>query len=484
MNTSLGKGAIILTSSKVITMMLSMLSAMFLSRFQTLKEYGTYSQLLLIANIFTTIFMLGLPNSINYFLSQAESEEEKEQFVSTYYTFSTILSFLTGLILVAATPLFVSYFNNELIVDLWYFLAVYPWTRIILSSIENILIVYNKISRLIYFRILNSVFLFSIVMLVRILDLSFKEYMIIFIAVEVSFALSVYVIAKKIVRRFRFYLKKEQLRNILVFSVPLGLASVVGTLSIEFDKLLIGKFFNTEQLAIYTNAAREMPITIIATSLTAVLMPRLVRLLKVNKNKEAIKLWGEATTMSYIFICYFATCLFIFAPEVISLLYSDKYLEGVTVFRVYTIVLLLRCTYFGIILNSIGKTKFIFYSSILSLGLNGLLSYFLYLMLGFIGPAVATFLSILLIQVAQLKATSKNIKVPFRLIFPWRALTIITFINLAMGIIFAMVKETVSIESFTGEIIESILLGLLWGSIYFVMMAKYLKQKWTVLNKA
>jgi len=71
-----------LTTSKLITMMISMITAMLLSRFRTLKEYGTYSQLLLVINLFTTIFMLELPNSVNFFLARAENDEEKQKFLS------------------------------------------------------------------------------------------------------------------------------------------------------------------------------------------------------------------------------------------------------------------------------------------------------------------------------------------------------------------------------------------------------------------
>jgi len=70
-----------------------MITAMLLSRFRTLEEYGTYSQLLMVINIATTFFMLGLPNSINFFLARAENNNERQKFLSVYYTLSTVLSF-------------------------------------------------------------------------------------------------------------------------------------------------------------------------------------------------------------------------------------------------------------------------------------------------------------------------------------------------------------------------------------------------------
>ena len=76
--TSIINDTIKLTISKVMSLVIAMVSSMLLSRYRTLEEYGTYSQLLMVINIMTSLLMLGLPNSINYFLSRAETEEGKE----------------------------------------------------------------------------------------------------------------------------------------------------------------------------------------------------------------------------------------------------------------------------------------------------------------------------------------------------------------------------------------------------------------------
>ena len=142
--TSLGGDALRLTLSKVITLCISMACTMLLSRFRTTEEYGTYSQLLLVVNLFTSLFMLGLPNSINYFLSRAENEQERQKFLSVYYTLSTLLSVVMGIVLVLAIPLIEAYFKNPALRGFLYFLAIYPWANVVSSSIENILIVYQK----------------------------------------------------------------------------------------------------------------------------------------------------------------------------------------------------------------------------------------------------------------------------------------------------------------------------------------------------
>ena len=55
-------------------------------------------------------------------------------------------------------------------------------------------------------------------------------YMALFIVVEAAFAVIVYILVKNIAGHIKIYFDKTLIRRILNFSLPIGLASVVGTL--------------------------------------------------------------------------------------------------------------------------------------------------------------------------------------------------------------------------------------------------------------
>ena len=118
------------------------------------------------SSIVCSILMLGLPNSINYFLSKAETPQERDRFLSVYYTLNTALSLGVGIILITAIPLLKIIFKNELISCFWYFLAFFPLTKIIMSSIDNFLVVCNKTNDLMKFRIANSAAVLGVILLV------------------------------------------------------------------------------------------------------------------------------------------------------------------------------------------------------------------------------------------------------------------------------------------------------------------------------
>ena len=333
------------------------------------------------------------------------------------------------------------------------------------------------------FRIVHSAAMLGVVLAVQWIGCGFQEYMAAFVAVNAAFAAAVYLIAAKLSGGLRPSFDRKLIRAVFVFSIPMGLATAVGTLNAEIDKLLIGYLLNTEQLAIYTNAAKELPVVIVAASITAVLLPQLTRMIKVGNVRGAIELWNTATELAFIVVALLVAGIFTYAEDVLTFLYSEKYLPGVQVFRIYTLNLLLRCTYFGIILNACGQTKKIFYCSLGSLGLNIVLNPLFYWLFGMIGPAIATFVAILAILLLQLRMTAKLVDMPFAAMFPWKAAAAVLAVNAGFSAVFHILKKLLPAQMFLGELGESLLLGAVWSLLYLLMMKKKLLSCWHQINR-
>lgn len=479
---TVGKDAATLTVAKIITTLIGLVSTMLLSRFRTLEEYGTYSQILIVITIAISVFTLGLPNSTNYFLARAEGQQERRQFLSVYYSLNTILCLLIGVALALSVPAIVAYFDNSLIRDFMYFLEFLPWTVVIISSISNVLVVYGQTKKLTLFNTVNACTTLASILIVQLFHWSFREFMFLYLVGQFGMMLWVYIMVWNLEKSLRFWFDKQLIKTIFQYSIPIGLASITGTISIEIDKLMVGKLFDTESLAIYTNAGKELPLTIVAASLTAVLLPQLARLLKNNKIQEAIDLWGESIELSYIILAFCVTACIVFAPQIITVLYSEKYLSGTNVFRIYSMVLLLRVTYFGILLNSIGRTKFIFYCSLASLGLNVLLNYLLYLSFGFVGPAIATFCSISLVNILQLYVTGKVIGIKLKKLFPWEKLFQYSLINVAWGTSCYTIIKALHLGTSMKDILICIIMGCCVTALYFWAVRNNIKLCWRGLN--
>ncbi len=480
--TNLGLDTVILTLSKIIMLSISMVVTMILSRFRTYEEYGTYSQLLLVTNFLAALFMLGLPNSVNYFLVHSESEKDKSSFLSVFYTLSTVLSFFIGLVLLLIEPFIEAYFHNTAIRSYWYFLLLYPWTSIICRTIENVLVVYKKIALLVVYRISNSVCILACVIMAHVLGLHFQQYMIAVTAVNSFFSIVVYYCVRKLSTGTCISFNWEMTRRILSFSVPIGFAGMIGTLNTEMDKFLIGFFMSTEDMAIYSNAAKELPITIISASITAVLLPHITKLIKDNRSKEAIKLWRCATELAMQIISVIVAIIITFSGEIITVLYSEKYLPGENVFKVYAFMLLLRVTYFGMILNAYGKTKRILYYTTISLCINAVLNPIMFFLLGMIGPPIATLISQVCVMLLQLSCTAKITNVPFIEVYPWKRVGILCFHNTILAFIFFNAKKMMALDKYIGDGLEAAFLSIVWMGLYFMIIRKEILQNWDTLK--
>jgi len=480
---NLAKDAVSLTTAKIITTLIALASSMLLSRFQTLEEYGTYSQILIVVTLATSIFLLGLPNSVNYFLARADSSEEKWKFLSVYYTLSTFLCLIMGVVLALAIPAIVAYFKNPLIEQFTYVLVLLPWTRVVIGSISNVLVVYKQTSRLVIINISNAVIALMSIVIVRFMGLGMKEYMLLYVAGEMLIMVWVYTIVWRLEKPLKPLFESSFFAQIFKYSIPIGLASVVGTINIEVDKLMIGAFYGTEAVAIYTNAGKELPLTLLASSLTAVLLPQMARKLKDGETEHAVSLWGRSVELSYIVICFFVTACVVFAPQIITILYSEKYLDGTAIFRIYSMVLLLRVTYFGVILNSIGKTKVIFYSSLFSLCINVVFNFIFNRFFGFIGPAMATFLSIVAAAILQLNYTGREISVSLSKLFPWKKLLKCTFINLSWSVVASTLVLVLGLKTSTEDIIICLFMGAAISALYIAAEHKSIAQAWKGLNE-
>ncbi|MBQ2737782.1 MAG: oligosaccharide flippase family protein [Clostridia bacterium] len=478
--------ALILTVTNLIISLVGLLSSMLLSRYRTLDEYGTYSQVIMVTELVSTVLLMGLPQTVGYFLSRAENEEEKKRFFTLYSILSTAITAVIGVCLFFATPLIVAYFNNPYITAFSYVFAVYPWSGIMINTLSSVLVVYGRSGKLACFTLIHSLTTLLTVILTVALSVEFERYVLIYIITTAVFAVVAFTLCAFRVGGFSLSGKMGSLlREIFAYAIPLGLASSVGSVNIQLDKLFIGTMFSTEEYALYMNASRALPITALATALTSVLLPKLVVLLKKEKNEDAVTLWGSSIKMSYIVLCALVGGIIVFAPDAMSLLYSEKYVTeaSVAVFRIYALTMLFKVTYFGIILNSKGRTDLIFISALVSLITNCVGNVVFYHLLGFIGPAVSTLLVTVVMNLAQLFATSRITKLPFSRVFPYKAVLLFTIKTLLVCTPLALLYTLViSPLPRTASIPIALALGIAEVLAAVLISKRDITENWHALN--
>lgn len=480
---NIGKKSLILSVCNITTLIITMVISMIVARYRTLGENGTYSQIMLIVNTIISFAVLGIPNSITYFVGRSKNEQDKEKYIGTYYTIMLVICLLVGISLYLLTPYFASYYNNPTLNEFKYVLLVFPLFLQITSTISDVLISFEKVVVLMGYRILYSALLLSINILMVIYRWSFQKYMFIYSCSLLILTVAVYLIIIFILKIKKIiYVDINLLKDILKFSVPMGISSVVGTLSLEFDKLFIAAKFSTETLGMYNYMAKELPIVAITSSVTSILLPTIAGMISRGEKDEAVNLWEKSGIITFSITAFFVCGVFAYAPQVIKILYSSKYLGGLGIFRIYTFSLLLRFTYFGLFFNCTGNSKKVLKYSVFGLLLNGCLNFVFYYALGMIGPAIATVVSLYVTTYLQLKGTAKLLDKKIVNLLPCKAFLKILTLNIILAIIFYELQKIIRLEVVLGDCLEAVMLAVVWCVVYLLICGKRLKKIWRELN--
>jgi len=121
------------------------------------------------------------------------------------------------------------------------------------------------------------------------------------------------------------------------------------------------------------------------------------------------------------------------------MLYSEKYLASVPIFRIYLLILPLRIAVYGSLLVSAGQSRSVFSSSVVGLLMAALLNSILVPLFGMPGAAAATILSVYAVAGMLLVCSARLLQVSVGQIFPWRDLAGSLFASLGAAAIAAVV---------------------------------------------
>ncbi|MBE6985142.1 MAG: polysaccharide biosynthesis protein [Ruminococcaceae bacterium] len=400
--------ALLLTFIKLVTMTLSFVVTRLLSQYLTKYDYGTYSTILL---IFTTVYcitILGMSDGVNYFYCSEPDEKKRESYIASLFAMQLGISIIAGTIVMALTSPLCAYFDNPGLRRLMIFAAALPLFQNLISMTQVLIVSIGK-AKMIAIRnlIVSLVRLAATIVVISVLN----DVAVILTATLLLDALQLLV--------FVFTLRKNNcpirfkcidirlFKTILSYCVPMGIYSLLYTLNRDCDKYLIGLLTDTETLAMYTNASKVLPFDVIASSFFTVLLPPITRCIAAGEKNTAAQLYKQFMEITYVSTTILCCAVLAAAPQVMQLLYSAKYLDGVVIFCIYILVDLLRFANVPLILSAAGKTKTLMLMSLCSLVGNAVANVVLYYIMGITGPAVATLLTSLATALFLLYSSSK-----------------------------------------------------------------------------
>lgn len=411
---------LILSSGETLSAIVGIVSAAVLARIFSQSDYASYRQTLLAYGFAVPFVILGFDRALFYFLP-GEEKRSRGILVENLVWLAGAGALLTLFLLLGGNRLLAMRFNNPGLEKLLLFLAPYPLLMLPAVSLSSCLMARNRTEQVAGFNISSRILtLLAIV----VPCLVWPDPATAIIGMLIGAALTT---ATALILMFRACDTGnwqptvagilEQVR----FSVPLGLATLITTVSLSLDKVLVAAACAPAAFAVYVNGAMELPLLgIITASVAPVLMVDYSRLYKEGRLAEVIALIHRAMVKCALILFPAMVFFMCMAPELMSFLFGKKYESSAVPFRVYLLMLPVRTLSFGAVLQATDHSRVILVSSIISLVTNAIL---LWYAIRFLGPSLAPLgpvLSLYLFVVPYLVFVLRSVlRCSAQALFPW-----------------------------------------------------------------
>lgn len=413
-----------LAFAKVLSILFNLISAKILSTGLTLTEYGTYSQANLVNSIGASIILLGLVDALNYYFNRKDGDMEenlRRRIINTVFFCEIAVGVVLAAVILLGQDLVVAYFDNPAVRTLLPIVSVLPvfanliyFYKVLLVGVGrakvmsalSLILVLTRIAAvyLAVYTVKNLLLIYAVILLMDVVQITFYE-----------------ILLRRQGKGINpFRISPAHIKPIFAYGLPMGIYAITSSLSRDLDKLVVGRLGGTEELAIYTNCSKLLPLDIIVTSFAMVLVPYIYGRVTEGKKEESAELFSSYLKVGYYSVWTLGTMILVAPEAIISFLYADTYVAGKSVFVLYIFDSMLRFASVHLILTAAGKAKRIMGYSIFAMVLNLVLNIAFYYLWGMVGPAISTLISAAVYTFLILRSTIRVIDARWSDIFKLR----------------------------------------------------------------
>lgn len=434
--------AVLLMLVKLATILLGFAVTRLLSQYLSVHDYGTYSQILLVVSTASSLTVLGMMDGVNYFYCSERDVRKRESYIATIFALQCVIGAVTGVAVLLLSGAICAYFENPDVRGLLIFGATLPLLQNLLGMLRILLVSVGKARMLAVRNLIVSLVRLAVALLVITVVRNVAAILLTTLALDVLQILFFGTVLRKNGCRIPVRSVDPRLvRQILYYCAPMAVFTVVNTLNRDLDKYLIALLTDTEAVAVYTNASKQLPFDIIATSFCTVLLPQITRLISDEDRHGAAARYKVFLEISYISTTILCCAALAGAPQLMMLLYSEKYISGLVVFCIYILVDMLRFTNITLILSAAGKTKTLMWLGGGALAMNAALNVVFFDWLGLVGPAVATLVTTATLGCVLLCLSAKELDVKLGEFFDGKYLLLFCLESGAAVFLFSRLRQ-------------------------------------------
>lgn len=374
--------------------LLSLVLSMIMARVLSKTELAAYNQTFMVLTTLSPFLLLGIPSGIYYVLTRNEGRTRAVVHEAVLCVLGSCTVFALFLLLGGSSFLGRAFQNGQLRGYLYWLIPCAVFS-VLFSVAMTVYVYYDRVSLSAKLNVINTIFT-AVCVIVAVLLCGTA-----FSGIAAHVAATVLVGAAAIVLLFCYIvpaddgrIRGDSIRQLLKISVPLGLASMVGTLDSYLDKWIVSAMLSPETYAVFANGAHEIPfIGAITGAITTVILVDMTRACKDGDYAQALQLFRGAAEKTSMILLPIMMLLLVLSEPLIAFLYTDAYLGAVNVFRVYVLFLPMRTVFYGSIMTALGKAHAVLTRAVAALAANAVCSVLFVHLFGAIGASLATILA-------------------------------------------------------------------------------------------
>lgn len=460
--------ALILASGKVIEQLVNVAIAAVLTRVFLKSEYATYRQTFLAFDMVAPLLTLGIPFALYYFMPKRKKASR------AVIVENLLILLVSGLLfssfLIIGGDRFLAWrFSNPGLRETLLYIVPFAIFELMSRTVAPCLISKDRPLTAAIFNISTRCALFFLGTGAALLFQTTTSVVIAAVLVSALRFVVGMVLVWSVTAQTDSSPNWSGVKSQLKYGVPLGVAGAFGTLTMSLDKFVVASMCDAEAFAVYTVGAFELPFTALLTSsITAVLLADLSSFHLQGKFAKGVDLWGRSAVKCSMIVLPMMAALFVLAPLLIEIVFSEKYADSVVPFRIYLLLIPIRIVNYGSMIMSAGASKLILIWTIVAFLLNLISSVVLTNFLGANGAAIATVaVTYLFVVPFNLIAISYLWKISPKRVLPWQQLGLVFAIT-GTGSLLFLISQTFGVG---GEKIGSLFLLPLFGVAVIALFA-------------
>lgn len=390
------KNIVLLSSAELISKILQFVLIVYATRFLDKSSFGKFSFALSLSFIAVIFADLG----INTLLIREIARDKKK--ANKYFANAVIAKIILGIL---------TYFGVFLVLNLLNYpqetrnITYLMTTFIILTAFTDLFYsIFRAFEMMIYdsmLKILRMIILTIIGLLILFRTHNVIYFCLIFIFVEAIVVLLALIIALKkfiklkSIRELKSEINLDFMKSIVKKSLPFGLAFVFSSIYFYIDSVMISKMRGDLEVAVYSAAYNlALAILFVPTVYMNALYPVMSRYFKSSK-ESLIFIYKKSFKYLYIIGLPISVGLYLLANRIIVFFYGKEYIGSIIALQIISWFLFIKFLNFltGFTLSSINRQNERMLSQGSTAVFNVLANLILIPRMGYVGAAVATFIT-------------------------------------------------------------------------------------------